>query len=915
MLFGREREQSLIDGMLEAARLGGGRTLVLVGEAGIGKSSLLAYAASRAEGMNLLRARGVQPEAQVPFAGLFELLRPAMGVLEQIPGPQATALEVAMALRPPGGGERFAIGAATLSVLAAYAELAPLLVLVDDAHWLDGSSADALAFAARRLSEDPVALLIAVREKEPSLLDGTDLPQLRLAGLDLAASSSLLRRHHGSTLRLTRGDLESLHRETAGNPLALLELSTYGERHGFISSDQPVPVVTSVAEVYASRFDRLSTATQQILVLAAASDTGNLAGLTRAAAAHGAVIEDLGAAESAGLVEVREGVLEWRHPLVRSAVYARATPSERRRAHRSLAASLPDADSDRRAWHLALSTLGPDGAASSALQQAAERARARNAYDVASRAFERAAQLSPDTGRRGDLLFAAADTAWLAGLAERALQLLESAGRHALGPPLTFRVQHLYGHIAARCGYVAEGQRLLVEAARAASDTEPSSAIVMLAEAVNASFHAGNTAAMNGIAAQLRPLARRCPDVRSQFFAKMSEGMALVFSGQGGTRGPLLIRRAVELLEASDELRENPRLLAWAAMGPLFLREGSRGHALIERAVAAVREGALVGMVPLLLDQVGFDLAGTDRWSEAEAAFHEAIGAARESGQRADLAIGLSRLALLEARCGREASSRAHAFESLELSARLGIALSEVWSLLALAELEAGLGRAEKSCARYEEALGVLRERGITDVDLFPGAELVEMYLRTGRREPALRTAEEFARAADAKGLPWAKARARRAEGLVASEDDFTELFLRSIAYHEETLDVFETARTRLAFGSRLRRTRRRVRAREELRAAMDCFDRLGAEPWGEVARAELAATGETARRRGEPAAAHLTPQELQIALLLAEGHTTKEAAAALFISPKTVEYHLRSVYRKLDVRTRDDLATAMRSQ
>ena len=358
MLLGRDREQELLDQALSDARSNHGSVLAIVGEAGIGKSALLAYAEEHAGGMNVLRARGVQSEAKIPFAGLFELLRPALVVLGGIPGPQAAALEGALALRPARGEDRFAIGAATLSLLAVYAERSPLLLVVDDAHWLDGSSANAVLFAARRLAADPVAIVLAVREGEPSLLDHADLPTLRLAGLDLAASAELLRQHANEP-GLQRGMkriADRLHHETGGNPLALLELAGNPDWFEHTPLNEPPPVVASVAGVYVGRFRSLEDGPQRVLVLVAASDSGDLALLARAAESIGLAVDNLAPAEAAGLVTVRSGRVEWRHPLARSAIYGDATPAERRAAHRALADALPDADEDRRAWNLALAS-------------------------------------------------------------------------------------------------------------------------------------------------------------------------------------------------------------------------------------------------------------------------------------------------------------------------------------------------------------------------------------------------------------------------------------------------------------------------------------------------------------------------------------------------------------------------------
>jgi len=823
MLVGRDREQRLLAGALSDARAGRGSVLAIVGEPGIGKSALLAYAEEQAGGMNVLRARGVQSEAQIPFAGLFELLRPALATIDRIPRPQADALEGALALRPPRGEDRFAIGAATLSLLAAYAERSPLLVVVDDAHWLDGSSANAVLFAARRLAADPVAVVLAVRQDEPSLLDGADLPVLRLGGLDLAASIELLCSHASEPALQTGTErmADRLHRETGGNPLALLELAGEGEWLAATPFNEPLRVVASVARAYEQRFRSLEIGTRQVLVLIAASDSGDLAVLARSSIELGLTMDDLAPAEAVGLVSVRRTRVEWRHPLVRSAVYGQASPAERRAAHRALAHALPDADDDRRAWHLALAALGPDDAASSALEQAGTRASDRSAYDVASHAFERAASLAPDANRRARLLYAAADSAWLGGLAVRTTELLDEATRHTDEPAIIVSVEHLRGHIAVRQGPVSAGHSILSAAAEQAATIDPPRAVVILAEAVVACFYAGDASGMRRTAERVSVVARVCTDARSEFFAAMTAGMALVFTGDGGS-GPELIRQAVGLLESSDDLRYDLRLLAWAAMGPLWLREAASGRGLLDRALQVARSRSAVGVLPSLLAYDAFERAASDRWVEAQAVFHEAILLARESGQRSELGLSLARLAGVEAHQGKEEQCRAHAGEALELSRTLGLGPCEIWALSALGDLELGLGRPEAALVSFKEQQNELRRLAINDVDLFPAPELVEAYLRIGRADEAAEAAVEYERRAAVKGQPWVLARSARIRGLLVADELFDTAFTEAIALHAATTDAFQTARTHLAYGSRLRRARQRVRAREQLRTAIE---------------------------------------------------------------------------------------------
>jgi DNA-binding CsgD family transcriptional regulator len=911
MLLGRDRERLLIDALVDAARAGTSGVLAIVGDVGIGKSALLRYAETRAEGMRVLKARGVQTEAHIPFAGLFELLRPALGVLPQLPPPQAAALEAALALRPAQSLDRFAVGAATLSLLAAYAEVEPVAVLVDDAHWLDGSSASSLLFAIRRLIADPVAVMLTVRQGEASLLDGTDLPTLHLQGLDQEAAARLVRRHARQPVSNQLADW--LYRETGGNPLALVEL---GDRRPVLDDLAPgaPPIVASrVASAYTRRVRALPERTRQVLVLAASSHTDDIALLARAAASLGWDLADLVPAESAGLIRILGGRVEFAHPLIRSAIYADAAPDERRLVHRTLAAVLPEAEGDRRAWHLALAALGPDHAVASALERAGDRARARSAYDLASRAFERGARLAVDEDHQARLLFAAADAAWLGGLAERAEQLLSDARRHAATPSLLIQIDQLRGHIATRRGPIQEAQMILLDAGRQAVEVDPERAVAMFAEAALAAFYAGDTDAMQRAVEPIGAIRLEQPAARTAFVALLVQGMACIFSGDG-ERGAALVRDATAVLEASDDLRNDPRLLAWAAMGPAWLREVHTGRALAERALNLARRQAAVGVLPFVLTYVALDQAASDRWDAAGAAFHEAIELARESGQRTELTVSLARLAWLEARQGRVDASRQHGSEALALAREVGLGLCEVWALTAGGELELALGQPGRALLALESQRAALVARGIGDVDLSPAPELVELYLRFGRRQDAVEAADAYTRLAEIKGQPWALARAARAQGLLAVDEAEVEMLLeRALALHRATPDVFELARTHLVYGSQLRRGRQRVRAREQLRTALDLFDRIGAEPWSELTRAELSATGETPRRRVAATLNELTPQELRVAMRIAEGRTTRETASALFLSPKTIEYHLRSIYRKLAIATRQELAAALR--
>jgi DNA-binding CsgD family transcriptional regulator len=396
------------------------------------------------------------------------------------------------------------------------------------------------------------------------------------------------------------------------------------------------------------------------------------------------------------------------------------------------------------------------------------------------------------------------------------------------------------------------------------------------------------------------------------FSANLALGTALVLNGRGSEGAPRL-RRAVAILEESEALSRDPRVLSDAALGPLWLREATTGRGLIDRAIQAARAQSALGVLPFALMLAARDAATSDRWGLGDALYDESIRLARETGQTLSLCGALAGLACLDARRGREEACRRHAGEACAIARERGLGFLHMWALEALADLELGLGRPGDAIAPLTEKVALLDDLGIRDPDVSPMPELVEARVRMGRDIDPPGRLDDFLRLAEEKGQPWILARAWRCRALLAGDDDLDRAFSLALEHHARTPDRFDEAHTRLCYGERLRRARRRAQAREQLRAALDAFNELGAGPWADRARAELAATGETPRRRDASTADRLTPQELQIAMTLAEGHTTREAATKLFLSPKTVEYHLRNVYRKLGVRSRDALAAALR--
>jgi DNA-binding CsgD family transcriptional regulator len=909
MLVGRDPERLALRRVLADARIGHSGVLGLVGEPGIGKTALLEDARELAEGMNILRARGLESEANVPFAGLLEVLRPALGALDRVPPPQAAALEGALALRPGGAQDRFAVGAGTLSLLAAYAEEKPVLVLIDDAHWLDVPSAQALLFAIRRLLADAVAVLIAVRDGHSSLLDGADVPIHRVGGLDRHATLELLTREAGHSLAADVA--ERLYEATAGNPLGLLEVAPQASGFAAAGIEVPMPVSRRITEAFLHRSASLPARVRRMLTLAAASRAGELAVLARAAGTLGLELADLGPAEAVGLVSLADGAVEFRHPLARAAIYSEATLQERREVHRALARALPDRDSDRRAWHLASAATGPDARASAALEQAAVRARERSAYATSSAAFERAARLTAQDNLRDQLLYAAADAAWAAGAGDRTAHLIDELRTRAPQGTLGARVTHLHGQVLAHRGPVMEGHATLVAAAELAAEAgEPELGALMLADAAHACFYGGAAATMAATTSQALQLLPAAASARAAFVCLTAHGLALVMIGEGDL-GADTIRRAAVISRSSPELAHDPSLLHWTVLAALWLREAD-GRDVIERAVTEGRRQAVGSQLGHLLELASRHNATADGWTAAAAGFHEAIALARETGYGTDLAATLAGLSWLEARQGKNDECRAHAREAQELAARLGVATHHVWTLAALADLELGAGHLDAALVHLHEQQSMLDALGIDDVDLSPVPDLVEIMIRLGDAAGASLLATPYMAQAVAKGQPWSAARAARCAGLLATDDEFDPPFRDALALHAQTPDVFEHARTQLVYGARLRRARRRVDAREQLRGALETFEQLGAAPWIGKASTELAATGETARRRDVSTLDQLTPQEFQVALLLSRGVTTRTAAGQLFLSPKTVEYHLRHVYQKLGIRSRTELSASL---
>ncbi|MFC7532042.1 ATP-binding protein [Actinoplanes sp. GCM10030250] len=893
MLHGRQRECALVDEMLASAGRRRSGVLVVRGEAGIGKSALLGYAAEHAGDMRVLRGTGIESESEFGFAAVHQLLRPVGDLFDAVPARLGAALRGAFGTGPAGGEDRFLISLAVLSVLAEAAEERPLLCLVDDAHWLDGASAGALTFAARRLDAEGVVLLFAARDH----FAAPGLPELRLTGLDAEAAGALLAERSG--VGLPAGVRDSLVASTAGNPLGLLELPeslSVDQLAGREPLPERLPVSAEVEQVFLDRVRRQGQPAQTLLLLAAAEDSGELGVLLRAAEALGVPAAALDAAEKAGLVRVDGRTLEFCHPLVRTAVYRGATFWQRRDARHALAAAC-EGDADRRAWHLAAAALGPDEAIAAELHRSAGRARQRGGHAAAASAYERSATLTADPGRRGERLLDAAEAAWQGGLTGRATALLDQARPLTGTPLLRGRADHLRGSIEGTCGEVTSAYAILVGGAEPIAQIDPVRAARMLTEAGQAAWLAGDLPGLHRVARLLSTLP--VPDDAVPLSAHLVLGFDNLLSGDTAAAVIHLRDAAGRAAHSSD-----PRALMLSAAGAVFLGDDAVAIGLFTAAVARTRSAGAAAVLPALLAPLSSLEAWTGRYSAATANATEGLRVAVETGQDNPAAHLRSVLAWIAAAQGQEEQCRGYAAaaHAHALGHRIGPAAGIAsW---ALALLDLGAGRPESAADRLEALAAAGPGESHPVVRVFSAADLVEAAVRSDRPAVAARALSGLESWAATTGSAWGRALVARCHGLVIDPSHFEE----ALELHRHGGRPFDAARTALLYGENLRRRRRRNDARVHLRAACETFDRLGLPGWSELARDELRATGETARKREPGTLQQLTPQEVLIVRIVGEGATNREVAAQLFLSPRTVDYHLRKVFTKLDVSSRADL-------
>jgi DNA-binding CsgD family transcriptional regulator len=896
VLIGRESECARLDELLDRARMGRTGAVVIRGEAGIGKTALLDYAAERAQDMTVVRALGVESEAQLEFSGLLEVCWPMRDRLDELPDHQAEVLRSALGIGPGEEQDRFSVGAATLSLLAASAEANPVCVVVDDAQWLDPASQEALVFAAKRLQADRAALLFGARDGEERPFEAPGVESISLTGLAREAAADLLGQSDASSLA---PDVAGrLFEATHGNPLALLELP------GLLSAEQlagtaplrdPLPAGSTVERAFARRAEALPESSRKALVVAAVSSSSEAEVIVAGLTGLGLPAEALEPAEDAGLVRIIEGRLEFRHPLVRSALYHGAPASDRRNAHRALAEGLADSPrTEARAWHLAGAALGPDQEAADALAQAAHHARRRGGYATAAAALERAARLSPDAQVGVERLAAAADAAWRAGRTEAATDLVKETLAGATDERLRAEALRLQGSIEFFAGNSDAAAAAILEAVILLEKADPSAAVAAAADAVTALVRVRKPELALETAQKARSLAPE-DGGEADAEATIALGFALCFAGRYGDAEPHL-RRAVELSDAKTTAPSFLRVgRLSAALG--WLARHEEAHAYLMGTVAHARETGAVGSLAPLLVASAWQGLHASRFNEAYADASEALALAEEFDQPVTAVQSLGVLTWVSALRGDEARCREYGEETQRRAAELGFKLYGLLASLCFGLLHLGCGRVDKAIAEIEAVARHADERGLYVPGVSPQLELAEANVRGGRAADA----EEILAAFDKSQLapvPLFCAQAERCRGLLADANGFEAHFAAALDLHAGAQSPFALARTRLCYGERLRRAGRRVEARE----------RVGAAPWSERVGTELRASGETLRRRESHEAEELTPQELQIALQVSEGKSNKEVGAALFLSHKTIEFHLSRIYRKLDIHSRAEL-------
>ncbi|MEV0294310.1 LuxR C-terminal-related transcriptional regulator [Nocardia sp. NPDC050710] len=890
MLYGRSKEVQRLNALLYGARMSRSGAVIVVSHPGGGKSALLEHAEKLAGGgWRVLRCTGIESESELPFAGLHLLLSPALDRLDALPGPQRDALRGALGLSAVDQVDRFLVGVATLTLLAELSADGPVLCLIDDAQWLDRPSADALLFAARRLGADSIAMLFAGRPE----FAAAGLPEMPLNPLAPTDARALLADRWPDLAPEIR---DRVLLEAAGNPLAVVELPRmHTETQPPLG---PIPLPHRLQAGYQEHMAELPEATRLALLVCAAEETGDLDLVLRVLARLGHSAAALAAAEDSNMVQVSTQTVEFRHPLKRAAAYQMAPFTQRIAVHAAIADMLHD-DPDRRAWHLAAATTGPDETVAAALDQAAEHARGRAGYATAATALERAAHLTPDPAARASRLVRAVETAVEAGRTERALRLAQVAERLILQPGDRARLRGARAHVEFEHGSLRKSYDLLLAAAQDAAAVAPDLAMQHLLLAGRVSWTAGD---LDGVIRAHAKLAELLPDLHAIVLANGLDAPLRLHSGDRAA-AVVDIRANLELSRSIPVEQLTLRLNF--VLQIMLIGDLEQARDILTELADEVRARGMVGYLPAVICTLGTAELVLGRFREAAAAATEALRIAVDVGQPARIAQAESNLAYIAAVRGDADRCRELAERNLRQTPGEQNCIDTTHCEWALAMLDMGAGRYELALDRLDAHYHLpLAARGQW-IELL--SDLVELAARLRRPERAAEAMAEIAEWAEAIATPWADGMALRCRGLLEGDG---EMLAESVKLLAAEGRWFQYARSGLLYGEWLRRERRTGEARVQLRKAMEIFDRLGAAPWAEHARTELRAAGEGAVPEvATDAAARLTPQEFQVVRLAAAGATNKEIGAQLFLSPKTVGHHLYRAFPKLGVANRVELA------
>jgi len=900
-LIGRQVERGMLDGLVAAVRAGQSRALVVRGEPGVGKTALLEYLAGRAQGCRVVRAAGVQTEMELAFATVHQLCAPLLPHLNDLPGPQREALRTAFGMNAGPPPDRFLVALAVLGLLSDAAAERPLLCVVDDQQWADHASAQVLAFIARRLGAESVGLVFAARVPGGEL---SGLPELAVTGLAAAEARALL--DAALTVPISALIRDQIVAETGGNPLALLELPrglTAAELAGGFGLAGAVLPSGSMEDSFRRRADALPAETRLLLLVAAADPTGDAALAWRAAGRLGIAPEAAGPAAEAGLAEFGVRV-RFRHPLVRSAVYRPAPERDRRLVHAALADSIdPQLDPDRRAWHRAMAALGPDEDVAAELERSADRARARGGLAAAAAFLERAVMLTLDPAQRAGRALAAARIKAQAGQYDAALNLLAAAEN---GPASAF--QHAYAdllraQIAFYTNRGSDAPPLLLKAARQLKPIDPGLSRATYLDALAAAMFAGRLA---GTGADVLQIARAAADAPQPLRAPRPSDILLsgltAHYNDGYPAGLPLLRQALTAFGDGMSADEELRWLWLACVAALHIWDDDRWEQLSARFLQLAREAGSLSSLPLALHAralillLAGELATAAVLADEVRAVGEATGASRPPYAALVLA------ALRGDAAAVSVTNEAIAHDAARRGEGMGITMAG-WTDAVVSN---GLGR-------YQQAMTAAGQGVACEGDLVsPGwalAELIEAAARSGASDTADGAFARLAAMTSASGTDWALGIEARCRALLTEGEAADGLYRESIERLSRTRLRPDLARAHLLYGEWLRRERRRTEARTQLRAAHGMLEAMGMDAFADRARRELRATGETARRRSAAVGAQeLTAHEAQIARLACDGLTNPQIGARLFLSPRTVQYHLSNVFAKLGITSRSQL-------